>query len=109
MESLLVLDASACDARRHDVRRHDLRIVQEASPRVLLVSGTADGVHALEALPGVWAVTAPPDGIAEKLAALDLSPTETLFVRAWLRRRAEAPRRRKGTGELWDAPGFDAP
>jgi|GEM_PF-3270479 len=127
MEALLVLDHTKEAALRRDLGTHALRIVQEASSRVVVVEGAAEGVHAFTQCGDVHAVAVPLGSTppssplagtaadvgtgAGGMAALNLTSGEALFIRAWLRRQTAAsrPAGRIGDGASWAAPGFQAP
>ncbi|HEX9437452.1 MAG TPA: hypothetical protein VGA16_09890 [Candidatus Limnocylindria bacterium] len=102
---LLVILTTEGTARTLDLIRERHRVLQQASPRVVLIgAGPADAEH-VSALPGVKAVTS---GDLPSLEGLD--DGEALFVRAWVARTKELPsKRRRGGGLSWDAPGSEPP
>jgi hypothetical protein len=84
-------------------RRACGRILQEASPRLVVCGGAPPQPR-------------PPAGVRlietrEDLAGLAaaLTEQERWFVEAWLLGKAEAGKQRPGEGRDWDAPPFEAP
>ncbi|MCU1518725.1 MAG: Uncharacterized protein JWQ75_3446 [Pseudarthrobacter sp.] len=99
-EAVVVLDAGAPPgAMLQQVRQHAV-VLQWLPPRVAIVRLRA-GLPPAEAVPGSsWYVDAVP-------ATVDITPTERLFIDAWLSRRE--PKTRTGEGLPWDAPGMEPP
>ena len=79
------------------------RVLQEASPRLLICEGAPPGT-ALAA--GVRVIAGRPDLDA---VGATLSEAERLFAEAWLLRQAEAGKDRPTDGTDWDEPPFEAP
>ncbi|MEO5373454.1 MAG: hypothetical protein H7840_04155 [Alphaproteobacteria bacterium] len=113
MEELLILDQARAAEVRAAVAGRRLHIVQEASPRVVLVDGEAADLAALAGVAGVLLSGADLCGESTsteaRLGPLGLTTTEALFVTAWIRRRTAPAKSRSGDGADWDAPGFAAP
>jgi len=99
---LLIVITGQPTAETVNELRERYQVTQSASPRVLLARGQPD--RGWPPPPGVH-VFATPDIPDEVLRALD--PAESLFVAAW-QLRAQ-PKRRRGDGLDWDAPGFEPP
>ncbi len=101
VEALVVLDeANAASGRLEQLRQHAV-VLQSLPPRIAIVRVPAN--RPLPEAPGTrWYLGAVP---AE--AAADFTPTERLFVDAWLSR--SEPKTRPGEGLPWDAPGREAP
>lgn len=108
MEDLIVLDRTVSLPMRQVIRDRQLRIVHEASARVMVIEGSAEGVRAVGQQEGVHSGRSL-DAAGSGLDRLDLTQGEVLFVRGWLRRRSAASGDRIGDGAGWDGPGFDAP
>ena len=104
---LLVIVSSEPTGRGVEVLPERFPIVHAVSSRVFVIALPADGRSAeLAALPGIASVSrSGPD--SEILDGLD--EMETLFVRAWSRRKEEFGARRRGEGLDWDANGFEPP
>jgi hypothetical protein len=108
MDVLMILSGDATPGLRAEIENR-AKIVQEASPRVLVVSGDPAEIRRLATSPDVTSdeELAGPVGSA---AHDRLTPSERLFVDAWIERRASAgQKRRVGEGLSWGAPGFEAP
>ncbi|MGE5506606.1 MAG: hypothetical protein ACM31L_19440 [Actinomycetota bacterium] len=110
MEDLLILDKGQTPLLRSAVSKGILRILQQASARVVLVDGADADLKAISRRAGVHS------GLAhlatlnpQALAALDLTASERLFVKAWLLRKTAGDKSRTGEGLDWDAPGFAPP
>ncbi|MBM3564016.1 MAG: hypothetical protein FJX48_12955 [Alphaproteobacteria bacterium] len=80
-----------------------VHVTQVFSPRLALVRNEPGAMERARAIPGVQHVRAddPRDLIP------DLTPSEHLFVSAWVER--VRPKTRRGEGLNWDAPGFEPP
>jgi hypothetical protein len=107
MDALIVLSGEMASVRAEIADR--TTIVQEGSPRVLVVRGDQAALQRLATLPSVTTdeELAGPEG---KAAREGLTPGERLFVDAWLQGRANvAEKRRVGDGKNWGVPGFEAP
>lgn len=102
VEALVVLDqAAAAGGQLEELRQHAV-VLQWLPPRIALVRAQAN-IPLPEAVQGTrWYLGAVPAEVAA-----DFTPTERLFVDAWLSRR-EA-KTRPGEGLPWDAPGREAP
>lgn len=107
MEDLLILDQDRAPHLQALIAQRGLRVVQQASARVLVVEGEAGAVAALAQEAGVRSGQAPP--MAEALPELGLTPGETLFIRAWLQRCDQGEKTRDWDGCPWDTSGFSAP
>jgi len=110
MEDLLILSEKRSQALRSQIVGNRLHIVQEASPRVVVVEGERDRLDAVARQPGV---TSASDHLRRRdeaaLASPDLDTGERLFVKAWLSRQRGTVKERVGDGLPWDSPGFSAP
>jgi hypothetical protein len=103
---VVIAGADRLAVRRLIERR--IRVDQEVSDRVMVVSGDAEALKALAALPEIVVE----DRLAspETIASLALTEGEKLFVAGWLERRATAEKKvRRGEGLGWDAEGFEPP
>lgn len=102
VEALVVLDeADAAGGRLEELRQHAV-VLQWLPPRIAIVRVEANRPLP-RAIPGTrWYLGAIPAEVAA-----EFTPTERLFVNAWLSRR-EA-KTRPGEGLSWDAPGREAP
>ena len=102
VEALVVLDAQdAAGSRLELVRRHAV-VLQSLPPRIAIVRMPAD-VPLPQAVPGTSWYT----GDIPADVAAGFTPTERLFVDAWLSRRET--KTRQGEGQPWDAPGREPP
>lgn len=110
MEDLLILDKRQAPLLHAAVLSGALRIVQQASARVVLVDAAAADLVKISQQAGVHS------GLAhvaaensQALTVLDLTASERLFVKAWLLRQTASDKDRTGDGLDWDAPGFSPP
>lgn len=81
-----------------------VEIHQRLPPRLAIVTADEEGLRALERKPEVRAVftgDVPPEALAR------LDEPERLFAAGWNERHR--PKKRRGEGLPWDAPGFDPP
>lgn len=110
MEDLLILHRESVVDLRAAITGRGLRIMQQASPRVVLVEGDAENFATAIREQGVLSVTESLSGQGEPaLKETNLTATESLFVRAWIHRQATPDKKRPADGLDWDAPGFSAP
>lgn len=110
MDDLLILDQDRLTELYGILAGHRLRVVQEVSPRVVLVEGAAADLTAMAGETGVLSATARlADRGEPALGALSLTRTEDLFVKAWIQRQSSAEKSRPGDGLDWDSNGFSAP
>ncbi len=102
VEVLVVLsEGDAGGSRLDEVRRH-AEVLQWLPPRIAIVRVAADRPLP-GAMPGAgWFAAEIPEAVAA-----DLTPTERLFVDAWLSRREAKVR--PADGLAWDAPGMEPP
>lgn len=103
-EVLFILASEGAEETLTRLQRH-VRIEHVLRPRVVLARAPGGvELQALQRIPGVAVVTARP--LSEGVWP-ELTPTEQLFVQAWLQR--QEPKTRPGEGLPWDAPGFKPP
>ena len=102
VEALVVLEADdAAASRLEQVRQHAV-VLQWLPPRIAIVK-----VPAHRALPDAVPGTSWYTGQIPADEAAGFTPTERLFVDAWLSRRQA--KTRPGDGLPWDAPGREPP
>lgn len=87
-------------ARAEAARARCGRVVQAASPRLLLCDGDPSGLAGT----GATRLATPAD-----VAAAGLDAGERLFAEAWLGRGTPDGKDRPGDGLNWDTPPFEAP
>lgn len=104
MEALLVLDRSAQADLRGQIERR-VQIVQEVSPSVLVVSGDPEAIRDFAEAPGV---TVDRELRSGDQAGATLTPSERLFVQAWLDQHGKEKARR-GDQLNWGSEGFEGP
>lgn len=104
-EFLVILDPESA-AQALDALSTQYRVTQLASPRVVVVESDPGQRPPSASLVGVLAVC---DGPPDPEIVKTLGETEALFVAAWASRMTDAPKRRRGEGLSWDAPGFAPP
>lgn len=107
MEDLLILDQDRAPHLQALISQRGQRVIQHASARVLVVEGEAGAVAAIAQEAGVLSGQGQP--VAEALPELGLGIGETLFIKAWLCRRAQGEKTRTGDGLEWNTPGFSPP
>jgi hypothetical protein len=100
-EVLVVLDQDAAPEAMQAVRTHGA-VTQILAPALVLVSPA--NAAWFSGLPGVRFVLE--DEVPEAVRN-DLDASERILVDAWEARRR--PKRRRGEGAAWDAPGFLPP
>lgn len=101
-EWMLILDA---DRLRPDLTPY--RVTQQVSPRVLIIEPAESAAkEELMATEGVEAVLEPGEIAADEIRGT-LTPTEALFVEAFIQRARQ--KERPGEGLNWDAAGFLPP
>jgi hypothetical protein len=79
-------------------------VVQRMPPRLAIVVADTEALHALTHSPAVSGVY-PEDVPGDVLDGFD--QVTRVFAAGWNERRR--PKRRRGEGLSWDAPGFEAP
>ncbi len=113
METLLILDQERTPELRSAITRHGLRIVQEISPRVVLVEGETANLTATIREPGVLSISSSLSSQNEPAGILaNLTTAETLFVNAWIQQQTKTNKTKKKRpcdGLDWDTPGYAAP
>lgn len=103
-EVLFILAAEGVEETLTRLQQH-VRIEHVLRPRVALARAPGDlALQTLQRIPGVSVAAALP---LPEAVWPRLTPTEQLFIRAWLQR--QVPKTRPGEGLPWDAPGFEPP
>ena len=109
MDELVILHGPRRNQARKSLAK-SLRVVQEVSPYVVVVSEDESTISRFAQCTGssVWLAST----LDSEDPALDseLTPAEHLFVDAWLRRlRPSETKRRIGEGFNWGTHGFKGP
>lgn len=104
-EFLVILDPSEGEEIYQRLRSR-YEVAQSLPPHIVIQRLDADEIKRVETSPGVQAVCegSPPADVLETL-----SPSEVLFVTAWVERQRSAHKKRRGEGLAWDAPGYQPP
>ena len=102
MKDLFILDEGANRNLRSQLEER-LHIVQEVSPRMLIVEGRSQDLEAARHLPGAL--------VKEDLSQSDLALTasEKLFADAWSKPSDADETERPFEGYNWGAKGFSPP
>ncbi|NGZ04906.1 MAG: hypothetical protein G8237_00960 [Magnetococcales bacterium] len=110
MEDVLILDREHVAELRLIVTRHGLRIMQEASPWVILVEGEIDNFAVFENKKGIFSISTTLSSQNEAhLTPFNLTANEILFIKAWIHRKTLFKKNRPGDGCEWDSTGFSCP
>ena len=102
---VLVVLSTTMGGKALEFIRKNFRVLQEVSPRVLILEKTAQAMM-LQSRTEVIAVI---EGDIDQEILDTLDASETLFSQAWAMRMQKQPEERPGEGLPWDATDFEPP